>query len=103
MRGSVAVREKFKDKEITKWIPFTYWGYADKPLPTWRSGDTLVVEGRLETYKKENDKYDTLQVAASRIVVFPSGKVRQQPAEPVPPPLAPAAFVPEPDSEEIPF
>lgn len=101
LRGTVAINEKWGEQERTTWVPFTLWVNGDPP--SFAKGDTLVIEGRLSTYKKEGDKYEQLQMTATKVVVVPKGPPRA--ARPAHAPAAPRPQSVEAEhmSEDIPF
>lgn len=69
---SVACQRDGKEA-TTDWIPCVAWGWTAAMLKRWfRKGDSIILYGRLETYKDKEGK-DKMNVVADR-VYFPGSR-----------------------------
>ena len=65
---SIAVTEKWKDKEHTEWVKCVFWGKLAEIVENYvKKGSKLFISGRMQTRKWQdsegNDKYTTEIVA----------------------------------------
>lgn len=71
---SIAVTEKYKDKETTEWIPVTFWGKLADVVTGWVfSGSQIYVEGRWTTERwtdKEGNERTSVKVTAEKLVML---------------------------------
>ena len=114
---SIATSESWKDKTTGEWQENTEWhrivawrGLAERVEAKLKKGNTVYIEGRLETRKWEKDGRDhyTTEVIADKLLIFGAvsdGKEREQPQPRAPftPPPAPAGDIPDDGEDSLPF
>ena len=79
---SIAVNEKYKDKETTSFFNVTVWGkQAENCNQYIGKGSKVLIEGNLkqDTWEKDGQKHQMVKINAQRVEFI--GKPREQNAE----------------------